>query len=71
MAHSYINVYLICPMISEYQLQQLEVGHSFIKSDEGMDQRRNCMMLTLEVEKPRGSLGHEDGCDTRQWPRNI
>lgn len=29
------------------------------------------MVLTLEGEKPKGSLGHEVGCGTRQWPRNI
>uniref|UniRef100_A0A0A9CXS1 Uncharacterized protein n=1 Tax=Arundo donax TaxID=35708 RepID=A0A0A9CXS1_ARUDO len=29
------------------------------------------MVLTLEDEKPKGSLGHEGGCGTRQWPRNI
>jgi hypothetical protein len=29
------------------------------------------MMLTLEGVKPKGSLEHEVGCGTRQWPRNI
>jgi hypothetical protein len=29
------------------------------------------MVLTLEVEKPKGSLGHRVGCGTPQWPRNI
>jgi len=29
------------------------------------------MVLTLEAEKPRGSLRHGGGCGTRQWPRNI
>jgi hypothetical protein len=29
------------------------------------------MMLTLEAEKPRGSLRHEGGCGTPRWPRNI
>ena len=28
-------------------------------------------MLTLEVEKPRGSLRHEGGCGTRQLLGNI